>query len=88
MVDQTMEIIVMVIFCITMVCYWLAFGIIGALDYFRDIRGRNLSGFHRDEPGHIIYVTKKAKLIYETTKSHEEGQTPIIVSLLNDQYSV
>jgi len=87
MVDQTCEIIFMAIFSITMVAFWLVLFFL-LLDYWPNISGQNSSEYRIDESRAICYVTKEAKEFDETTKSHEEGQTPIIVSLLNDPYSV
>jgi len=87
MFDQTCEIIVMAIFLITVVAFWLVFGYI-PLDYWRNICGQKSSEYRIDENQAINYVTEEAKEFNETTKSHEEGQTPIILSLLNDPYSV
>jgi len=87
MVYQTGEIIFMAILSITVVALWLALGCY-LLDCWPDTGGQNNSEYRIDESRDICCVTNEAKEFCETTKSHEEGQTPIIASLLNDQYIV
>ena len=81
MVDQTTEIIFMAIYLIIKVGFWLFLGHM----LFEDLCGRSCgqksSGPHLDKTQAIIYVTEETS---ETMESHQEDQTSIIVSLLND----
>ena len=70
MVDQTVDVVIAVFFCVGVVSFWLALSHMVYLAYCRNTCWQNRSGNHLDKTQAIFYVTKEAS---ETSVFQQES---------------